>query len=142
MIIIFCTAALDAPKDLQAISQTDSSITLEWRNSEADVGSYRVKYSPISGAAHGEEVFPRGPGDTTQATITGKGQRHLFIKYDSTQLPDFLCISQGQVVNVPSSSSISLNYGRAKTRDGVRDRSDRREERERESPRHDQRGNW
>ncbi|XP_062290379.1 tenascin-like isoform X2 [Scomber scombrus] len=65
------TTALDAPKDLQAISQTDSSITLEWRNSEADVGSYRVKYSPISGAAHGEEVFPRGPGDTTQATITG-----------------------------------------------------------------------
>ncbi|XP_067431341.1 tenascin-like isoform X4 [Thunnus thynnus] len=65
------TTALDAPKDLQAVSQTDSSITLEWSNSQADVGSYRVKYSPISGAAHGEEVFPRGPGDTTKATITG-----------------------------------------------------------------------
>ncbi|KAM7368699.1 hypothetical protein PAMP_013011 [Pampus punctatissimus] len=65
------TTALDPPKDLQAVSQTDNSITLEWSNSEADVGSYRVKYSPISGAAHGEEMFPRGPGGTTKATITG-----------------------------------------------------------------------
>ncbi|XP_042365216.1 tenascin isoform X4 [Plectropomus leopardus] len=65
------TTALDAPKDLQAVSQTDDSITLEWTNSEADVSSYRVKYSPISGATHGEEVFPRGPGATTEATITG-----------------------------------------------------------------------
>ncbi|XP_044030147.1 tenascin isoform X5 [Siniperca chuatsi] len=63
--------ALDAPTDLQAVSQTEDSITLEWTNSQADVGSYRVKYSPISGATHGEELFPRGPGDTTKATITG-----------------------------------------------------------------------
>ncbi|XP_055369203.1 tenascin isoform X3 [Betta splendens] len=65
------TTGLDAPKHLQAVSQTDSSITLEWTNSKADVGSYRVKYSPISGAAHGEEVFPQGAGDTSKATITG-----------------------------------------------------------------------
>ncbi|XP_040914812.1 tenascin isoform X2 [Toxotes jaculatrix] len=65
------TTGLDAPRNLQAVSQTDSSITLEWTNSQADVGSYRVKYSPISGATHGEEVFPQGPGDTTKATITG-----------------------------------------------------------------------
>ncbi|CAG5867584.1 unnamed protein product [Menidia menidia] len=65
------TTALDAPKDLRAVSQTDDSITLEWTNSQADVGSYRVKYSPISGAIHGEEVFPQGPGETSQATITG-----------------------------------------------------------------------
>ncbi|XP_039635989.1 tenascin-like isoform X2 [Perca fluviatilis] len=65
------TTALDAPTDLQAVSQTDNSITLEWTNSQADVGSYLVKYSPISGATHGEELFPRGPGDTTKATITG-----------------------------------------------------------------------
>ncbi|KAG7498372.1 tenascin-like isoform X4 [Solea senegalensis] len=63
--------ALDAPKHLQAVTQTDTSITLEWTNSQADVGSYRVKYSPISGATHGEEVFPQGPGGTTKATITG-----------------------------------------------------------------------
>ncbi|XP_028458210.1 tenascin isoform X5 [Perca flavescens] len=65
------TTALDAPTDLQAVSQTDNSITLEWTNSQADVGSYLVKYSPISGATHGEELFPRGPEDTTKATITG-----------------------------------------------------------------------
>ncbi|XP_074546521.1 tenascin-like isoform X2 [Halichoeres trimaculatus] len=65
------TTALDAPKDPQVVSQTDDSISLEWTNSEADVGGYRVKYSPISGASHGEELFPRRPGDTTQATITG-----------------------------------------------------------------------
>ena len=65
---------LDAPKDLQPLGQTDNSVTLEWRNSRADVDSYRVKYSPISGGSHGEEVFPRGSGGNTQATITGEGQ--------------------------------------------------------------------
>ncbi|KAK6305164.1 hypothetical protein J4Q44_G00239440 [Coregonus suidteri] len=65
------TTDLDAPKDLQPLGQTDNSVTLEWRNSRADVDSYRVKYSPISGGSHGEEVFPRGSGDNTQATITG-----------------------------------------------------------------------
>lgn len=74
MFINICILALDAPKHLRAVSQTDTSITLEWTNSQADVGGYRVKYSPISGSAHGEDVFPRGPGDTTRATVTGEGQ--------------------------------------------------------------------
>ncbi|KAM8828114.1 tenascin-like isoform 1-T1 [Spinachia spinachia] len=65
------TTALDAPVDLQTLSQTDDSVTLEWTNSQADVGGYLVKYSPISGATHGEELFPRGPGQTTRATLTG-----------------------------------------------------------------------
>ncbi|XP_061656274.1 tenascin-like isoform X2 [Phyllopteryx taeniolatus] len=65
------TTALDAPRELLAMLQTEDSITLRWRNSQADVDSYRVKYSPLSGAAHGEEVLPRGPGETTMATITG-----------------------------------------------------------------------
>lgn len=65
------TTALDAPRELQVVSQSDSSITVQWLNSNADVRSYRVKYSPISGAAHGEELFPRGPGATTSATLTG-----------------------------------------------------------------------
>lgn len=69
------TVALDAPRDLQAVSQTDDSISLEWTNSQAEAGSYRVKYSPISGASHGEELFPRGPGDATKATLTGMGHR-------------------------------------------------------------------
>nr|XP_057910810.1 tenascin-like isoform X3 [Doryrhamphus excisus] len=65
------TTGLDAPRELTAVSQTEDSITLRWRNSRADVDSYRLKYSPLSGVAHAEEVFPRGPGDTTTATIGG-----------------------------------------------------------------------
>ncbi|XP_062414882.1 tenascin-like isoform X1 [Pungitius pungitius] len=65
------TTALDPPVDLRAVSQTEDSVTLEWTNSRADAGGYLVKYSPISGATHGEELFPRGPGQTTRATITG-----------------------------------------------------------------------
>ncbi|XP_033951181.1 tenascin-like isoform X3 [Pseudochaenichthys georgianus] len=70
-VIATFTTALDAPKDLKAVAQTDESITLQWTNSQADVGNYLVKYTPLSGATHGEELFPRGPGDTTKATITG-----------------------------------------------------------------------
>ncbi|XP_056146263.1 LOW QUALITY PROTEIN: tenascin-like [Lampris incognitus] len=65
------TTDLDAPRDLRTLSQTDDSITLEWSNSLADVDSYKVKYSPISGGPHGEDLFPRGRGPKTQATITG-----------------------------------------------------------------------
>ncbi|XP_077354316.1 tenascin-like isoform X9 [Festucalex cinctus] len=65
------TTALDTPRELLAVLQTEDSITLMWRNSLADVDRYRVKYSPLSGAAHGEEVFPRGSGQSTTATITG-----------------------------------------------------------------------
>ncbi|XP_029300908.1 tenascin-like isoform X2 [Cottoperca gobio] len=65
------TTDLDAPMELQAVSQTDDSITLEWTNSQADVGIYLVKYTTISGATHGEENIPRGPGATTKATISG-----------------------------------------------------------------------
>lgn len=62
---------LDAPKDLQTVDVTDESITLEWRNSQARVDSYRIKYGPLSGGDHGELLFNPGPKDTTQAKITG-----------------------------------------------------------------------
>ncbi|CAM4542796.1 unnamed protein product [Leuciscus chuanchicus] len=65
------TTDLDAPKHLKAVEQTDESITLEWKNSRANILSYRVKYGPLSGGEHGELVFPSGPQDTTQAKITG-----------------------------------------------------------------------
>ncbi|XP_067114080.1 tenascin isoform X5 [Osmerus mordax] len=65
------TTGLDSPRELEPLSRTDDSVTLEWRNSQADVDSYRVKYSPFSGGSHGEELIPRSPGDTTRATITG-----------------------------------------------------------------------
>uniref|UniRef100_A0A4W4GT41 Tenascin C n=1 Tax=Electrophorus electricus TaxID=8005 RepID=A0A4W4GT41_ELEEL len=62
---------LDAPKNLRAIDHSDESITLEWRNSQANVPSYRIKYGPLAGGEHGEMTFPTGPEDTTQAKITG-----------------------------------------------------------------------
>ncbi|XP_036385252.1 tenascin-like [Megalops cyprinoides] len=65
------TTDLDAPKDLEAVAQTDESVTLEWQNSRAEVDSYQVKYSTLSGAEHGVMQFPRMAGDITQATITG-----------------------------------------------------------------------
>ncbi|XP_049326268.1 tenascin isoform X1 [Astyanax mexicanus] len=65
------TTDLDAPKNLHAIDQTEETITLEWKNSQANVPSYRIKYGPLSGGEHGELTFPTGPQDTTQAKITG-----------------------------------------------------------------------
>lgn len=62
---------LDAPKDLQTVELTDESITLEWKNSQAPVENYRIKYGPLSGGEHGELLFPPGPRDTTTAKITG-----------------------------------------------------------------------
>ncbi|KAJ8285701.1 hypothetical protein GJAV_G00029950 [Gymnothorax javanicus] len=62
---------LDAPKELRTVMHTAESITLEWRNSRADVPSYRIKYGPLAGGEHGEMMFPSGPRDTTRAAITG-----------------------------------------------------------------------
>ncbi|XP_034727751.1 tenascin-like isoform X4 [Etheostoma cragini] len=62
---------LDAPRDLQTVELTDESITLEWKNSQAPVDNYRIKYGPLSGGEHGELLFPPGPKDTTRAKITG-----------------------------------------------------------------------
>ncbi|CAL8320307.1 unnamed protein product [Lota lota] len=65
------TTDLDSPRALKTLSQTEDSISLEWRNSEADVDGYRVKYSPFSGGSPHEELFPSAAGETTKATITG-----------------------------------------------------------------------
>ncbi|XP_067261674.1 tenascin isoform X5 [Chanodichthys erythropterus] len=65
------TTGLDAPSDLKAVDHTDNSITLEWKNSRSSIDGYRIKYGPIAGGAHGEDMFPRKAGDTTWATITG-----------------------------------------------------------------------
>ncbi|KAM4576738.1 tenascin isoform 2-T3 [Odontesthes bonariensis] len=62
---------LDAPRDLHTAELTDESITLEWKNSRAQVDNYRIKYGPLSGGEHGELLFPAGPKDLTQAKITG-----------------------------------------------------------------------
>lgn len=75
---------LDAPRDLQAVELTDESITLEWKNSHAQVDNYRIKYGPLSGGEHGELLFTRGPKDSTQAKLTGTAthtQKHTRVNY-------------------------------------------------------------
>ncbi|XP_071430388.1 tenascin isoform X3 [Pithys albifrons albifrons] len=62
---------LDAPRNLKPVSQTDNSITLEWRNSHANVDNYRIKFAPISGGEHVEITVPKGNQATTRATLTG-----------------------------------------------------------------------
>ncbi|XP_030363031.1 tenascin isoform X2 [Strigops habroptila] len=62
---------LDAPKNLKRVSQTDSSITLEWKNSHANIDNYRIKFAPISGGDHAEITVPKGNQATTRATLTG-----------------------------------------------------------------------
>ncbi|XP_038965073.1 tenascin isoform X4 [Rattus norvegicus] len=62
---------LDAPRNLRRVSQTDNSITLEWRNVKADIDSYRIKYAPISGGDHAEIDVPKSQQATTKTTLTG-----------------------------------------------------------------------
>uniref|UniRef100_A0A452TKZ0 Tenascin n=1 Tax=Ursus maritimus TaxID=29073 RepID=A0A452TKZ0_URSMA len=65
------TTGLDAPRNLRRVSQTDNSITLEWKNGKAAVDSYRIKYAPISGGDHAEVEVPRSQQATTRTTLTG-----------------------------------------------------------------------
>lgn len=65
-------AGLDAPRNLRRVSQTDTSITLEWKNGKAAGDTYRIKYAPISGGDHAEVEVPRSPHATTKTTLTGE----------------------------------------------------------------------
>ncbi|XP_036846426.2 tenascin isoform X2 [Manis javanica] len=65
------TTGLDAPRNLRRVSQTDTSITLEWKNGKAAGDTYRIKYAPISGGDHAEVEVPRSPHATTKTTLTG-----------------------------------------------------------------------
>ncbi|XP_039722710.1 tenascin isoform X6 [Pteropus medius] len=65
------TTGLDAPRNLRRISQTDNSITLEWRNGKAAIDNYRIKYAPISGGDHAEVEVPKSQQATTKTTLTG-----------------------------------------------------------------------
>uniref|UniRef100_A0AAR2J649 Zmp:0000000846 n=1 Tax=Pygocentrus nattereri TaxID=42514 RepID=A0AAR2J649_PYGNA len=65
------TTGLDAPREVHTVGQTDDSITVEWKNSRASVDGYRIKYGPVVGGSHGEDIIPRRLGNTTQATLTG-----------------------------------------------------------------------
>ncbi|XP_047555890.1 tenascin isoform X10 [Lutra lutra] len=65
------TTGLDAPRNLRRVSQTDNSITLEWKNGKAAPDSYRIKYAPIAGGDHAEVEVPRSQQATTKATLIG-----------------------------------------------------------------------
>ncbi|XP_069332822.1 tenascin isoform X3 [Eulemur rufifrons] len=65
------TTGLDAPRNLRRVSQTDNSITLEWRNGKAAIDNYRIKYAPISGGDHAEVDIPKSQQATTKTTLTG-----------------------------------------------------------------------
>uniref|UniRef100_A0A2K6F441 Tenascin n=1 Tax=Propithecus coquereli TaxID=379532 RepID=A0A2K6F441_PROCO len=65
------TTGLDAPRNLRRVSQTDNSITLEWRNGKAAIDNYRIKYAPISGGDHAEVDVPKSQQATTRTTLTG-----------------------------------------------------------------------
>ncbi|XP_012577061.1 PREDICTED: tenascin isoform X2 [Condylura cristata] len=65
------TTGLDAPRNLRRVSQTDNSITLEWRNGKATVDNYRIKFAPISGGDHAEVEVPKSQQATTRTTLTG-----------------------------------------------------------------------
>ncbi|XP_030063007.1 tenascin isoform X2 [Microcaecilia unicolor] len=65
------TTDLDAPSDLRRVSQTEDSITLEWKNSQANNEFYRVKYAPIAGGDYIEVTVPRSNEITTGITLTG-----------------------------------------------------------------------
>ncbi|KAG8518804.1 Tenascin, partial [Galemys pyrenaicus] len=64
------TTGLDAPRNLRRVSQTDSSITLEWRNGKAAVGRYRIKFAPISGGDHTEVEVQKSQQTTTKMTLS------------------------------------------------------------------------
>ncbi|XP_070812025.1 tenascin [Pituophis catenifer annectens] len=62
---------LDAPQNLRRISQTDRTITLEWKNSQAMPDVYRIKYAPLSGGDHAEVTVPRSNQATSKVTLSG-----------------------------------------------------------------------
>lgn len=70
---------MDAPKNLKHLSQTDNSITLEWKNSQASIDNYRIKFAPISGGDHAEITVPRSNQATTKATLTGRIKVRLLL---------------------------------------------------------------
>ncbi|XP_051892780.1 tenascin-like isoform X7 [Pristis pectinata] len=64
------TTDLDAPKNLRNVSQTEDSITLEWKNTRAAANNYKVKFSPLAGGEHMETTVERSTQSTTTIKIT------------------------------------------------------------------------
>lgn len=63
---------IDAPKNLQVLDKTSTTLELEWDNSEADVESYWVVYSTLAGDQYDKVTVPRDKGATTKTTLTSE----------------------------------------------------------------------
>ncbi|MFT7801650.1 tenascin-R-like isoform X1 [Arapaima gigas] len=61
---------IDAPKNLRVLSETSTTLELEWDNSEAEVEGYRVVYSTLAGDQYDKVIIPRNDGPTTRTTLT------------------------------------------------------------------------
>ncbi|XP_066436931.1 tenascin isoform X2 [Eleutherodactylus coqui] len=64
------TTDLDTPKNLRKVAQTESTITLEWKNTLANIDYYRIKFAPLFGGDHEEITVPRSNQATTKVTLT------------------------------------------------------------------------
>ncbi|XP_059850447.1 tenascin-like isoform X6 [Hypanus sabinus] len=64
------TTDLDPPRNLRNVSQTEDSITLQWKNSRAGATEYKVKYSPLAGGEHMETTVQRSTQQATTIKIS------------------------------------------------------------------------
>ncbi|XP_048395946.1 tenascin-R isoform X2 [Stegostoma tigrinum] len=64
------TTELDAPRNLRVVNPGDSSLEVEWHNSQADVDKYRVVYSTLAGGQYHELIVPKNIGPTSKVSLT------------------------------------------------------------------------
>ncbi|XP_062930013.1 tenascin isoform X7 [Mobula hypostoma] len=64
------TTDLDPPRNLRNVSQTEYSITLQWKNSRAGATDYKVKFSPLAGGEHMETTVQRSTQRATTIKIS------------------------------------------------------------------------
>ncbi|CAN0250052.1 unnamed protein product [Lampetra planeri] len=62
---------IDGAKNLQVVSVTDSTMDIEWENTQSPIDHYTVHYSTSSGDPPGDIKVYKSPQPTTKTTITG-----------------------------------------------------------------------
>ncbi|CAN0178429.1 unnamed protein product [Lampetra fluviatilis] len=65
------TTGIDGAKNLQVVSVTDSTMDIEWENTQSPIDHYTVHYSTSSGDPPGDIKVYKSPQPTTKTTITG-----------------------------------------------------------------------
>ncbi|XP_078472243.1 tenascin-like [Lampetra planeri] len=64
-------SGIDGAKNLQVVSVTDSTMDIEWENTQSPIDHYTVHYSTSSGDPPGDIKVYKSPQPTTKTTITG-----------------------------------------------------------------------